>query len=172
LAVQLSTGATGLSIGSFLAGCIGGYIAFAAGGVLVSFVQAASPFVYALAGVTLAAVGLRYLLVPHEAQPCSARRGSNSLGTRFLGGLLCSVAGTPCCTPVAIALGAQSATYDVGFGAMTLAAFGAGQVLPLVGLSAASRIPPIAALQIPAPVLSTVGGTLLIAMGGLYGAIA
>ncbi|MGH7660368.1 MAG: hypothetical protein ACRENA_05560, partial [Vulcanimicrobiaceae bacterium] len=44
--VQMRGTASGLAIGSFFAGCIGGYMAFAAGAVLLTFVQTASHVVY------------------------------------------------------------------------------------------------------------------------------
>ncbi|MGH7684388.1 MAG: hypothetical protein ACREMT_08585, partial [Vulcanimicrobiaceae bacterium] len=96
----------------------------------------------------------------------------DSLGARFLGWLLSSTLGAPCCAPVALALGAQSAAFDTGFGAITLAAFGAGQVLPLAALAAASRVRLLQRMQIPEAATSTISGTLLVAMGGLYGVMA
>lgn len=171
LAAQLTSGASGMSIGSFLMGCIGGYVAFAAGGALVTALQASSPVVYALAGVMLATVGLRYLLAGDDIRHDHTNRKNDSFGARFLSGLCCSIFGAPCCMPVAVALGAQSSAYDVGYGALALAGFGIGQSLPLVVVALASRFRPIRWIQ-PLPVRSTIAGTLLIAMGALYGAIA
>lgn len=74
--------------------------------------------------------------------------------------------------PLALALGAQSSAYDAAFGAVTLAAFGAGQVVPLATLVAATRIGPLRNVRLPAEIPATVGGTLLIAVGALYGALA
>jgi cytochrome c biogenesis protein CcdA len=172
VAAQISTGASGLSVSSFLAGCIGGYIAFASGAGLVDVFQVSSHVIYAVAAAILIAAGCRGLI---SGGALSDRHGfctSRSFGARFLGGLCCSLFGTPCCMPLALALGAQSSVYDAAFGAVTLAAFGAGQVVPLAAVLAATRIGPLRDVRVPAEIPATIGGTLLIAVGALYGALA
>jgi len=172
VAAQIGCGSSGLSLSSFLAGCIGGYIAFASGAGLAAAFQVSSHAIYAVAAAALIFAGCRSLLSGGAPLHRHVLRASRSLGARFLGGLCCSLFGTPCCMPLALALGAQSSAYDAAFGAVTLAAFGAGQVVPLATLVAATRIGPLRNVRLPAEIPATVGGTLLIAVGALYGALA
>lgn len=172
LAVQIGNGANGISIGTFLGGCVVGYIAFAAGAAIVAVVQASSHVVYAVAAVILGTTGVRTLLLARSTTHRHIQGKSNSLGARFFGGVCCSMFGAPCCMPIALALGIQSSAYDPAFGATTLAAFGAGQALPLGILAAGFRLRLPARVQFPADFPATVGGTLLIAMGALFGAMA
>lgn len=170
LAAQIGNRANGISIGAFLGGCVAGYIAFAAGGAVVALLQASSRIVYTVAAAILAVAGIRSLLIAEGPAQCHDRGKSNSLGARFFGGLCCSIFGAPCCMPIALALGVQSSAYEAEFAALTLAAFGVGQALPLAVLVGASRV--LGRIQIPAEIPATVGGSLLIATGALYGVIA
>lgn len=172
LAAQISNGAGGVSIGTFLCGCVAGYITFAGGGAVVTVLQASSRVIYTVAAAILAAAGLRALLVAGSSQHHGVRHKCQSLGARFLGGICCSIFGAPCCIPVALALGVQSSAYDAGFGAITLGAFGAGQALPLAIMAAASGLRLPAWIQMPPEIPATVGGTVLIAIGALFGAVA
>lgn len=158
---------------SFICGCVGGYLTFCSAGALAMLLQPGSHLIYGGTGLILIGAGIRTLLTVDACREFDgSRHDARSLGAPFLAGVCCSVFGSPCCAPVALALGFQAAQHDVGFGAATLLAFGTGHMVPVSALVAMARTPFRCRAYVPPGAAATVSGTLLAAVGALYAVLA
>jgi len=174
LAAQISAGVQFRRMSAFIVGCIGGYVAFALTGTIAAEIQLASQIAYAVAAATLIVSGTwTLLLFEHRHIGCRSKAGADgSFGAPLLGGVFCSVFGSPCCAPLAVALGLQSAQHDITFAAALLITFGLGHTLPLVTMVGLGRFGLWRRAAIGSSVGATISGTLLLAVGLLYAVIA
>ena len=151
------------------AGTIGGYFVYALAGQTLGLVRASSHLIYAAIAIALVVAGCSMLAGSgHRCAPVS--RGSNR--GMFAFGVASALSFSPCCTPIALALGMQASLGpNAILAAEALAAFGLGHVLPLVGLAGALGLAHrqrILALEAPG---ALAGGTILIGVGLLYGVL-
>ena len=153
-------------------GCAGGYLVFASAGTATLLAGVNSHILYGCTSALLFAIGCWTLF----SEPDRAKGGReccrHSIGAHFLAGVGCSALAAPCCLPVAIALGIQSAQHDAAFGATMMAAFGVGQILPLGAAAMLAKTKLRGRVSFSTSVSATVSGTLLTAVGALYGAAA
>jgi cytochrome c-type biogenesis protein len=135
---------------------------------------------YGLLGAALAAGGLVTLLRA-DGSPCRehaharvVRGRGRSAGGVFLLGATSALVVSPCCTPVVAAIAGITTTGTRPLeGVMLLLAFALGHALPLAGAGVLGRrigdfFSRIAASQAPA----IVSGSLMLALGAYYGALA
>jgi cytochrome c biogenesis protein CcdA len=173
LAAQIAGGATRLRLAAFISGCIGGSLAFAAAGLGAALLQLGSHVVYGLLAAALLGSGIATLL---STTGCARRQpkmpGGGSLGAAFLLGISCSLVPSPCCAPIAAALGLQAAQHDGAFAAATLLAFGAGHATPLAAMALAATSKGLPKAVFSSSVTATISGTLMTAVGALYAVLA
>lgn len=156
----------------FVAGCLGGYLAYAFAGALIALLRVGTHVIYASLAGALIVCGTRALgATEHNA--CTPKRPPLlSLGAIFMAGLVSSVMFSPCCTPIAIALGLQAVQHGGAMAAALLLAFGLGHTLPLVVVALVKSVRMPVSLSLPHDACATVSGTLLLLVGGLYAILA
>ena len=173
VAAQLTRGATVWDLAAFLSGCISGYLTFAITGVGLSILQLGSHIVYGTLSVALIGSGLASLFsIRCTCVDVAFRPGTLSAGGRFLLGLSCSVMVSPCCAPIAVALGLQAGLSDAPMAAAILVAFGLGHAIPIGACALASSFQRIRKCMLPFGTASTISGSLLVAVGMLYAVLA
>ncbi|HTX03751.1 MAG TPA: cytochrome c biogenesis protein CcdA [Candidatus Acidoferrales bacterium] len=173
LSAYLTERRQGVHALAFVAGCLGGYLVYAFAGALIGLLRVGTHVVYASLALALIVCGGRALMsAEHEA--CKpARPASLSLGGVFLAGLVSSAIFSPCCTPIAIALGLQASQDGGATAASLLLAFGLGHTLPLgLALIAASSRLRFKWFSISRDASATISGSLLLMVGGLYAILA
>jgi cytochrome c biogenesis protein CcdA len=156
----------------FVAGCLAGYLLYAFAGVLIALLRVGTHVIYAVLAMALMIGGGR-ALTAMQHHPCQLKRTSSiSFGPIFLAGLLSSMMFSPCCTPIAIALGLQAAQNGGSMATALLLAFGLGHTLPLglAALVASSKMR--SRFSLPYDACATVSGSLLLMVGGLYAILA
>ena len=87
-------------------------------------------------------------------------------------GALSSLIVSPCCTPIALALGMQAAQHEPALAAATMLTFGAGHACSLAILAYAAGLPKLRKFAHGSSAGATVSGALLTAVGGLYAVLA
>lgn len=156
----------------FVAGCLAGYLAYAFVGALIGMFSVGTHVIYAALALALIVCGGRALAaVQHHA--CEVERPSNlSFGPIFLAGLGSSLIFSPCCTPIAIAFGLQAAQVGGAMATELLLAFGLGHTMPiaLAALAVSSKM--FRRLSLPHDICATIGGSLILMVGGLYAILA
>jgi cytochrome c biogenesis protein CcdA len=174
VSASLSGGASWQAVVAFAGGTIAGYVAYALGGGALVLLPIGSHALYAAVAVALVAAGGATLRAD-VADRCSlfVARG-RSAGAMFLLGASCAMVLSPCCTPVAVALGMQAAaSRNAAIALGALVAFGIGHSTPLVGLTIAGlRIPSLPARISLREEAAIVSAALLLAVGILYGVLA
>ena len=156
----------------FLSGCLCGYLIYASAGALIALLRVGTHVIYGLLAFGLIISGVR-TLVATPKHPCALKPPpSLSRGAVFLSGLVSSAALSPCCTPIAIALGLQAAQHGGALAAALLLAFGLGHTLPLSIFTLLSSLRVLRKLSLPHDACATVSGSLLMMVGGLYGLLA
>ena len=172
LAAQIAGGVSAIRLGSFLAGCAGGYLVFASAGAVTVLADVNSHVLYGCTSAVLLTSGLWTLFVKRDREKPHIEACPHSIGAHFLGGIGCSAIAAPCCVPVAIAFGIQSAQHDAVFAATMMAAFGIGQIAPMTAVAFLSKARCFARHAFAANLSTTISGALLTAVGALYGAAA
>jgi cytochrome c-type biogenesis protein len=159
---------------TFAVGVVGAYVAVGAAAGLLGALIAWSTTLYALLAATLIAAGIVTLLRAgtraHDHRP----RGSVSAGGTLLLGAASALVVSPCCTPLIAAIaGLTIVSGRPASGALLLATFALGHILPiLVAAATGVRATAVAQQIATSPAAAIVGGTLMIALGGFYGALA
>jgi cytochrome c-type biogenesis protein len=155
-------------------GVVGAYVALgAAAGALGALIAWSAPL-YATLATILIVAGIVTLVraTPHAHAEGTAARVPASAGGTLLLGAATTLVVSPCCTPVIAAIaGLTIVSGRPATGAALLIAFALGHAAPLL-LAAAGARAPFAQRLGASPVPSIVGATLLIALGGFYGALA
>ncbi len=156
----------------FVAGCLGGYLVYAFGGVLIALFRIGTHVIYTLLALALIVCGGRTLAAIQDHACKTQRPSAVSVGPVFLAGFVSSMMFSPCCTPIAIALGLQAAQDGGTMAALLLLAFGLGHTLPLAlgALAASSKM--FSRHGLPHDACATVSGSLLLMVGGLYAILA
>lgn len=158
----------------FALGVVGAYVALgAAAGALGTLIAWSAPLYASLATILIAA-GIVMLLraTPHAHAERTATRVPVSAGGTLLLGAATTLVVSPCCTPLIAAIaGLTIVSGRPATGASLLATFALGHAVPLL-LAAAGARAPFAQRLGASPVPGIVGATLLIALGGFYGALA
>lgn len=172
LAAQLAVDEERARVPAFIAGCLGGYLAYASAGALLAIFRMGTHVIYALLGVGLIASGVRTLLAAHHAACASKARRPLSLGAASLAGLTSSLMFSPCCTPIAMMFGFLASQSAGASGAGLLLAFGLGHTLPIALIAFAPSFPCIRNVPVSRDVRATIGGSLLVSVGGLYAILA
>ena len=159
---------------AFAAGVVVAYVAIGSALGAIATLTAISPFVDAAMAAAFVAAGVFVLArSPHAC--ANERRGATS--GPFLLGVTSSLVVSPCCTPV---IGSIAGLVVLGGrtleGAAFLACFALGHVAPVFAAAFGSRrmiaLPALAARTDIAGAGAVVGGTLMLALGAFYGAIA
>lgn len=175
LAAQVAAGTRAPGLAIFIVGCIGGYLIFAVGGAGIALLQVGSHVVYTILAAALVGCGITNLL-SSPANRCTHGAPLHGIGTSpgasFLFGVSCSLVVSPCCAPIALALGLQAGQHDAAIAAATLLAFGIGHALPLGAFILAAASPRLRSLTLSSNAAATVSGTLLTAVGTLYAVLA
>ncbi|MEO6835920.1 MAG: cytochrome c biogenesis protein CcdA [Candidatus Tumulicola sp.] len=179
---SLTTGESGLKrwtrIGSFVLGLCAGYVLLGTLAGATGYVSAYSGYVYALLGAGLIASGLVSIVRTPRANACAVHAFGGSKaphGAIFVAGLGFVAVGSPCCGPIAAALAGAGVAGggSVTRSAALLAAFALGHATPLVAAAFGSmRIANGFRARVPGGALSTVGGALMMALGGYYALLA
>lgn len=171
VATQIAAGATVCELTLFMIGCICGYVMFAVAGFSFAALAAGSHVVYTILSAGLISCGVVTLL----RRPCTCRRPrsiSGSAGSRFLLGISCTLMGSPCCAPIALALGLQAEQHAPLIAAAMLFAFGLGHAAPILAGVVMTGAQRFRSYRFPYGVAATISGTLLTAVGILYGLLA
>jgi cytochrome c biogenesis protein CcdA len=171
VAAQIAARATARDLAFFMVGSICGYLLFAIAGLSFAVLAAGSHVIYMVLSVGLVFYGIKTLL----SMPCTCRSLQGvpgSVSSRFLLGISCTLMGSPCCAPIALALGLQAEQHAPLIAAATLLAFGLGHAAPILAcvITAGSRR--FRSYRLPYGAAATVSGTLLTAVGALYGLLA
>ena len=174
LALQVGSGPTVATLVVFAAGCLGGYLVIGFAGAGSVLAGPGSHIAYAVMATAMLVCGIRTLIAdPIESCRNHAMTKAHATWTSaFLSGVGSSLVVSPCCTPVVFAVGIQAAQHEPMLALSTLAAFGAGHVLPLLVAAFASRSCLRGRWRLPEEATATVSGALLVAIGGLYGILA
>ena len=169
-----------LAAAPFAAGVVVAYVTLGTALGAIAMLTASSTITYAVLAVTLSAAGIAVLVrAPHH---CARRRETAGAGGAFLLGVGSSLVVSPCCTPVIGAVAGLTLLGGRAFeGTLLLAGFAAGHVTPVFVAAFAARwtraiaarcATPWAARFAAARASSVIGGTLLVALGIFYGALA
>lgn len=170
LASYITQGTRAFRAAAFVTGCIGGYLVYACAGALLAWLSFGTHLIYATLAIGLVSTGVRSLITVHSC--VTKPKDVVSTSAAFIAGLSSSMVFSPCCAPVAIALGLQVSQHDGGMAALVLLAFGLGHTLPLAGLALAAASAPLLRFSPPRDFCATVSGALLVMVGGLYGLLA
>lgn len=160
---------------TFATGIVLAYVALGSAAGAIGALQAWSTAIDAALAAVLIAGGA-IVLFRSPAHRCAAENAPRrtSIGGTLLLGASSACVVSPCCTPVVVAIaGTTTLGGNASAGAALMAAFAAGHVAPLLALAAAgSRIRAPFARLAATPVPNVIGGTLMLALGALYGALA
>ena len=158
----------------FALGVVGAYVALGAAAGAIGSLLAWSASLYATLAIVLFGAGVTTLVRarPHtHAEDAHARVPVSAGGSLLLGAATALVV-SPCCTPLIAAIaGLTIVSGRAAAGATLLAAFALGHALPLLLAATGAQAPFVRRLGASAAP-GIVGGTLLIALGGFYGALA
>lgn len=156
-------------LGAFIAGLCTSFALLGTIAGALGYIASYSSYVYGALAIALVAGGIGAIVSPHRCR--AAHPSSKPIASApFVVGLTFTAVGSPCCGPIAAALGGLStAGGNVTFGALLLGAFALGHALPLVVL-AAGAVPIVTYLRARAldSAFATVSGALMIALGGYY----
>jgi cytochrome c-type biogenesis protein len=167
-------------VAAFAAGVAGAYVALGFAAEALGALWSLSAPVYLVLASAFGAGALVTLLRPggHSHGACTEHRpahpGGASLGAAFLLGASSVAVVAPCCTPMIAAIaGLTLGGGRAADGALLLAAFACGHVLPVLCIGAlgsrlADALGPIAESGAPA----VVAGGLMLALAAYYGVLA
>ncbi|MBV8152349.1 MAG: hypothetical protein JOY59_12390 [Candidatus Eremiobacteraeota bacterium] len=172
VSAALAGGARAVEIAAFFLGTLGGFGCYAFAGSLLAMVQIGSHAIYGGIAIGLIAAGLAMLWQTSHADARCRRYGRLSLGGMFLLGVSSAFTLSPCCTPIAIAIGLQAASGSLLLALSSLLAFAAGHVGPLVAAWLAARRLRAMVWSDWAQTSSVIAGTLLLALGSVYAVLA
>ena len=124
-----------------------------------------SPYLYGLAAVGLAFIGVRLLLEVNDIhEDCHAERQPTSVGAAFLIGLGQAALVQPCCAPGLLWLIAQTPSTNALHLSLACVCFGIGQSASIIVAPFASRMAP----RIPRAALTWGLGTFALMAAGYY----
>lgn len=173
-ATALSTGAGQerlVRLGAFVCGTVTMSLAMASIGSLLMQLARASSVIYWILSITLVVSGCRALWFGGE-DTCSAHgRSIKSAGAAFLLGAGTSMAISPCCTPILIALGALSSSLRMGSVVGLIAAYTIGHLAPVLMVYVAANTVSDAVSRYR-DAAATVGAAVTIALGLYYAVLA
>ena len=172
LATLLGRGLSRAARATLIAGTISGYLVYVVAGEAIVRSQLGSHAAYGMLALMLVAAGVAGMGRPsHRCAPRES--GSRSLGSTFLCGALGALTFSPCCTPIAVALGIGVADGNGYEAIAALLAFGVGHALPSV-FGAFGLLPIVGRDVSPAfrRASTVVATALLLALGALYGLLA
>jgi cytochrome c-type biogenesis protein len=161
-------------IAAFAAGLCASYVALGVASGFAGRIAAISDHVYALLALVLLAFGLKTLW-SEPPQSCShVDPKPRSLGGACLLGMSFALVASPCCAPVIVVLGSLAASGpSAAFGAALIGSYAIGHALPLAGAGFGWQwIGTRLDVRTLGTAMQTVGGALMIALAGYYGALA
>ena len=154
---------------AFVGGCLAGYLIYAFAGVVIALLRLGTHVAYGLLAIALIVSGARILT---KTTVCEAwYRSAGSWGTAFLAGVASSAIFSPCCTPIALALGLAAPEHGGAMAASLLLSFGLGHSLPLI-VAALASFSKMRRFSVSRDITTTVSGSLLLSVGGLYAILA
>jgi cytochrome c-type biogenesis protein len=131
-----------------------------------------SPYVYGALAVCLIATGVRFIILTTNGKPC-VRHAVVPGGASFAFGSVCAAAASPCCTPLILPLLAYAAQSGrPALAAALLGGFALGHAIPTIATALLVSRGSGLGLGRFAGITSTVGGAVMIALGGYYGLLA
>jgi cytochrome c-type biogenesis protein len=142
---------------------------------LLGRVAAQSAYMYAALALAFGLGGsIALVWTSHDVGRIAHAPGPASHGGALLLGASFALVASPCCTPIVAALaGIGAASANPWLGATTLGAFAFGHALPLVAAGMGSgRVADALRRWKLEPALATVGGALMLALGGYYALLA
>lgn len=163
-----------LVIAAFVMGVVGAYVTIGFATTALAALRASSTYVYAALALALGTAGAVTLLRNAGDGHRHTGRVSAGAGGPFLAGASCALVVSPCCTPIVAGIaGLTVLSGRPAQGALLLAAFAAGHVLPLLGVaSLGARCATLLAHRAAANAGAIVGGTLMLALAGYYAVLA
>lgn len=173
-AAHMASGVNAAVAVAFLLGCAASYLTLGFAGASIAVLATASHVTYVLLAIALLAGGAYTLLCAPSGRTCcspSSTASRASLGSAFLSGAGSSIVVSPCCAPLAMALGAQAAQHEPTLAATLVLAFGAGHMFP-IAIFAATGARVLRQSLVSVDAWNTISGALLTALGGLYAALA
>jgi cytochrome c-type biogenesis protein len=131
-----------------------------------------SPYVYGVLAVCLIATGVRSIVLTTSGKRC-VRHAAVPAGAAFAFGSFCAATASPCCTPLILPLLAYAAQSGrPALAAALLGGFAFGHAIPTIVTALIASRSNGRGLGPFASITSTVGGAVMIALGGYYGLLA
>jgi cytochrome c biogenesis protein CcdA len=166
-------------VGAFIAGLAGTYVVLGLAVTSLGTLWATSRMTYAALAAAMVVSGVVVLFrEPHAV--CAARCGDEAasaragLGGTFLLGGSSALVVSPCCTPVLAGIaGLTASSGRVADGVLLSAAFACGHAVPLAAAgSLGTRFSSLLSRLGGSHAVATVSGSLMLALGVYYGALA